>query len=107
MKTGIGLTALLLVLLASPAAMAADGAALYKEHCAKCHGDTGHADNWRGYLYFARDFTKPKWQAKMTDADILEEINEGPRIMPAFRETLNEEEKQALIQLIRRFSPPQ
>lgn len=103
MKTGMKLTGLLLALLVSPAAMAADGPALYKQHCAKCHGDSGHADNWRGYLYFSRNFTAPKWQAKMSDADILEEINEGPRIMPAFKEALTEDEKQALLQVIRGF----
>lgn len=103
MKTRIRLTALLLSLAASPAAMAADGPALYKEHCAKCHGDSGHADNWRGYLYFARNFTAPKWQAKVSDDCILEEIDEGPRIMPAFKDTLTADEKQALIQVIRGF----
>lgn len=105
LKTGTRATALLLALFASPVATAAtDGQALYKEHCAKCHGDAGHADNWRGYLYFARNFTSPKWQAKMSDADILEEINEGPRIMPAFKETLNEDEKKALVRVIRSFA---
>jgi mono/diheme cytochrome c family protein len=29
---------------AAPTAWAADGAAIYKEQCAKCHGDTGKAD---------------------------------------------------------------
>lgn len=106
MKAGIKILAGLFLLAGSTHCLAADGAALYKEHCAKCHGDTGHADNWRGYLYFARNFTSLKWQAKMSDADILEEINEGPRIMPAFKETLNEEEKQALIKLIRGFAAP-
>jgi len=34
---------------------AADGAALYRQHCVKCHGSDGRAATWRGYLYFARD----------------------------------------------------
>ena len=38
----VGATAL--VLIAASAASAADGAAIYKEQCAKCHGDTGQAD---------------------------------------------------------------
>ena len=37
-----GMTALLLI--ASSAGAAADGAAIFKAHCAKCHGDTGKAD---------------------------------------------------------------
>ena len=42
--------ALLALLTLGVSAAAADGPALYREHCAKCHGDTGQADNWRGYL---------------------------------------------------------
>lgn len=103
-KKGIRYGVLLLAL-AAGTAVAADGPALYKEHCAKCHGDTGQADNWRGYLYFARNFNSAKWQARMSDDDILEEINDGPRIMPAFKDSLTAEEKQALIQVIRGFAP--
>ncbi|MGH8492557.1 MAG: c-type cytochrome [Moraxellaceae bacterium] len=105
MNTGLRQLALAMALLAGSAvAVAADGPALYKEHCAKCHGDTGHADNWRGNLYFARNFTKPAWQSKMSDADILEEIDDGPRIMPSFKDSLSADEKQALIHVIRGFS---
>ncbi|HEX5277511.1 MAG TPA: cytochrome c [Fluviicoccus sp.] len=91
------------LLAATPAVAAVDGPALYKEHCAKCHAETGHADNWRGYLYFARNFTSPDWQRKMSDADILEEINDGPRIMPSYRDALNAEQKAALVRVIRGF----
>ena len=37
-----GMTALLLI--ASSAGSAADGAAIFKAQCAKCHGDTGNSD---------------------------------------------------------------
>lgn len=103
MKTGIRFSLFLLAAMMSSWLLAADGPALYKQHCAKCHGESGHADNWRGYLYFARNFTKPSWQAGMSDADILEEINAGPRIMPSYKDKLSEEEKQALIEVIRGF----
>lgn len=91
------------LLLVTAPVLAADGPALYKEHCVKCHSESGKADNFRGYLYFARNFSKAKWQAHMSDADILEEINDGPRIMPAFKNKLTEEEKQALIKVLRGF----
>ena len=42
----IGIAALLLV--ASSAAVAADGAAVFKAQCAKCHGDTGNSDTTIG-----------------------------------------------------------
>ena len=82
---------------------AVDGPALYKEHCAKCHAETGQADNWRGYLYFARNFSSPEWQKKMSDANILDEINDGPRIMPSYQDSLNSEQKAAIIKVIRGF----
>lgn len=76
---------------------------LYQEHCAKCHGESGAADNFRGYLYFARSFKNKEWQNKRTDAEILEDINKGPRIMPTFEKTLTEEQKNALVRVIRGF----
>ena len=33
-----------MLLFADATALAADGAAIYKAQCAKCHGDTGHSD---------------------------------------------------------------
>jgi mono/diheme cytochrome c family protein len=76
---------------------------LYQEHCAKCHGVSGAADNFRGYLYFARSFKNKDWQNKRTNADILADINKGPRIMPSFEKTLSEEQKNALVRVIRGF----
>lgn len=89
--------------LAAGAQADVDGPQLYKENCIKCHGEKGQATTWRGILFFARNFTSPKWQAKMTDEKILEEINEGPRIMPAFEDKLTLEERQALVKVVRDF----
>ena len=55
---------------------------LYQEHCS---------------------FKSPEWQAKRSDAQILEKINQGPRIMPAYDKTLNDEQKAALVRVIRGF----
>ena len=46
----------------SSAQAAVEGYKLYQDTCAKCHGESGHADNFRGYLYFARNFNSPAWQ---------------------------------------------
>lgn len=85
-------------------AAAVDGPALYKEHCAKCHGDTGKADSWRGYLVFAQDFSKASFQNGRSDEDILKKINRGPRIMPAYEQTLTLAEREALVQVVRDFA---
>ncbi len=107
MKTVIRQLGVMLIAVASAQTVSAqtvDGPALYQKNCAKCHGSTGKADNWRGYLSFARNFSSAKWQQNNSDADILEEIDAGPRIMPAFKDKLSAEEKAALIQVIRSFS---
>ena len=87
----------------SSAQAAVEGYKLYQETCAKCHGESGHADNFRGYLYFARNFNSKEWQQKMSDADILQRINQGPRIMPSYEKSLNDAQKAALIRVIREF----
>jgi mono/diheme cytochrome c family protein len=43
-KPGILFVAAALALAGPAAASAADGAAIYKDNCAKCHGATGNAD---------------------------------------------------------------
>ena len=98
------------LLCAAPLALAdadadVDGQALYKEHCAKCHGSDGLATTWRGYLFFARDFVDADWQQRQTDARILRRINDGPGIMPAFEKSLTLAEREALVQGVRSFRP--
>lgn len=76
---------------------------LYQTHCAKCHGESGAADSWRGYLFFARSFRNKEWQGKHSNDELLEKINKGPGLMPSYKKTLTEEEKKALIRVIRGF----
>ena len=42
------LMGLVAVMFVTSAAQAADGAAIFKEQCAKCHGDTGQSDTTIG-----------------------------------------------------------
>lgn len=91
------------------AALADDGKTLYQEHCRKCHGSDGNARTVRGYLYFARDFTRPDWQAKRSDEEIFRIISEGPdgwSSMPAYRKRLSDEERRALVKVVRDFASP-
>ncbi|HQV22654.1 MAG: cytochrome c [Moraxellaceae bacterium] len=76
---------------------------LYQTHCSKCHGESGAADSWRGYLFFARSFRNKEWQSKHSNDELLEKINKGPGLMPSYEKTLTEEEKKALIRVIRGF----
>jgi mono/diheme cytochrome c family protein len=85
---------------------ASDGAQLYGQHCAKCHAQDGRANTLRGWLYFAQDLRQTKWQDKVSDADILETIQQGPGAMPGYAEKLSEAEQQALVQAVRDLRQP-
>lgn len=103
-----GMLALVTWLMAS-AASADDGKSLYQTNCSKCHGDDGFAHTARGYLYFARNFTSPGWQANRSDEDIYDTISNGPgwwSVMPAFKETLSEADRRALVRVVRGFAQP-
>lgn len=95
-----GLTVFLVLGVSMPA-LAVDGKTLYEDNCAKCHGKTGRADTWRGYLYFAEELADSKWQVRHSDAEIREDIERGPRIMPSFRDKFSDEDMKAVIAYIR------
>lgn len=58
-------------------AFAADVGTNWKEHCAKCHGDTGKGDTKMGRKLSISDLTDPKVQAKFTDEESLKAMKEG------------------------------
>ncbi len=75
-----------LALLAIPAAFAlalttsvfaADGKAVYTEHCAKCHGADGKGDTKMGQKLGARDYSDAAVQAALTDEQAFKSIKEG------------------------------
>ncbi|MCU1718392.1 c-type cytochrome [Pseudomonas sp. 5P_3.1_Bac2] len=98
------LTALLLASL--PASAQVDGQQLFQQHCSKCHGANGNAHTLRGWLLFAQNLSKPKWQANTTDDEILHAIQQGPGAMPAYAEKLSSEEQQALLKHLRSLAKP-
>jgi mono/diheme cytochrome c family protein len=56
------------------AAFAADGAVVYKGHCAKCHGDTGKADTPTAKALKVRAIAGDAKVAGMSDADLIAQI---------------------------------
>ncbi len=58
-------------------AFAADAAANWGEHCAKCHGQSGKGDTKMGKKLAIRDLTDAGVQAKFTDADALKAMKDG------------------------------
>ena len=53
---------------------AADGAALFKQHCASCHGDTGKADTAAGKALKVPPLAGDAKVAGMSDADVIAAI---------------------------------
>ncbi|MBF0254568.1 MAG: c-type cytochrome, partial [Candidatus Omnitrophica bacterium] len=96
----VGFAALVLC----PAAGAVtDGAALYAEHCARCHGDTGAGDGPDFVMQRPRptDFTRAKYKFRSTPLGTLPHIDDVRRIvkrgnlataMPPFEDRLTEDE---------------
>lgn len=81
-----------------------DGQDLYKRHCVLCHGEDGAGKTDLGSGLGARDFNDKKFQAGITDEQILEQITNGTeeKMFP-FKDKLTSEEMHALIPVIRAF----
>ena len=71
--------------------------ALFKEYCAKCHGEAGKADTPKGRQLMAQDMTDPEWQAEKTDADLVKVVTKGGEDMPPFGKKLTKEQIEGLI----------
>ncbi len=72
-------TAIAALLLLGPAltASAADAAANWEEHCAKCHGADGKGQTKMGRKLNISDFTDAKVQACFTDERAFKAMKEG------------------------------
>ncbi len=93
---------------ASASLQAADGAALFKQHCALCHGKDGRADTPAAKKFGAKDLSASKTE----DAEISRQIREGKRddkgkqLMPPFAEKLSAEDVSALVDKVKAFRKP-
>ncbi len=94
----------------------ADGAALYKERCASCHGQSGRGDGeYAGFLNpRPRDFTSGRFKFRSTetgglptDEDLVHSITEGLHgtSMPSWKPFLSPQQVQAVIGQVKSFSP--
>jgi cbb3-type cytochrome c oxidase subunit III len=75
------------------------GGDLFKQKCAMCHGADG-----KGYAALKTpDFTDPKVQASLTDAQIIETIKNGRpgTAMPPFKDSLSDDQIASLVKYIR------
>ncbi|KHE91815.1 MAG: cytochrome c [Candidatus Scalindua rubra] len=81
-----------------------DGQGLYAKHCVLCHGEDGTGKTDLGSGLGARDFNDKKFQAGITDEQIVEQIANGTedKMFP-FSDKLSSEEIHALVPVIRAF----
>ncbi len=79
MKKHLTTGALLAIALALAAvtSSAAEGKALFEQHCAKCHGADGKGSTKMGTKLGARDYSSPKTWEGVTDAAALKAVKEG------------------------------
>lgn len=95
----------LLTVAGAYSASAADGAALFKQHCTLCHGKDGKANTPAAKKFGAKDLSVSKTE----DAEILRQIREGKRddkgkqLMPPFGEKLAAEDVAALAETVKAF----
>ena len=98
----------MLAVAATLAGAAPDGAAIYKEKCAKCHGDKGEG-NAKATEKLCKGVTVEQLKlgpiATKSDADVRKITAEGKDKMPAYKEKLSAEEIDAVIAYCRQLVP--
>ena len=78
-----------------------DVAAIWKQYCQKCHAADGKGIE----SLEPPDMTTESWQAKVTDKEITDVINDGKNIMPGFKDSLKPAEVAALVKHVRTLGP--
>jgi len=71
--------------------------ALFKEYCAKCHGEDGTANTPKGRQLMAQDMTDAEWQAAKSDAAMIKQVTNGGEDMPPFGKKLTKEQIESLV----------
>ena len=89
-----------ITLLFVPSLALADGAALFKQNCAPCHGTDGGANTPAGKSTKAKDLRSPAVQKK-TDEELANQIRNGKGPMPSFKARFKENEIGELVAFIR------
>jgi cytochrome c6 len=83
-----------------PAAVFADGAALYKAKCAACHAADGSGSTTVGKNLKVKPFASAEVQ-KCTDAELTKTISDGKGKMPAYAKKMTPAEIESLVAVIR------
>lgn len=98
--------AVVAILGATVSLSAADAAANWDQHCAKCHGADGKGQTKMGKKLSIRDLTDAAVQATFTDEEALQAVKAGKKdkndkLQMKPIEGLSDEEMQALVKYVR------
>jgi mono/diheme cytochrome c family protein len=85
--------ALALVLLGGPTAWAADGAAVYKDQCAKCHGAEGKSDTPVAEKMKIPPLAGDTKVAAMAEADVIAQVKGAKKHPPKVKEISDDDLK--------------
>lgn len=97
----IGMSSLLLI--TGSVALAADGAAVYKAQCSKCHGDTGHADTGIAKAMKVPPLAGDANLQKMSEADIAARIKGNTKHPPTVK-SLSDDDIKAVAPYVKQLS---
>lgn len=79
--------------------------ALFRVHCAKCHGRSGEGDGpSRPEAAHIPNFTEQKWHESISDSRMTDAIRHGRKMMPGIGDKINRADMAKLIDIIRGFS---
>ena len=84
-------------------AAAADGAALYKAQCAKCHGDTAKADTTVGKAMKVPAIVGDANIQKMSDADVAARITGNAKHPPTVK-SLSDDDVNAVAAYVKQLA---
>jgi high-affinity iron transporter len=86
----------------------ADGAKVYADRCALCHGATGHGDGpaSAGLDPKPRNHTDGAYMNAQSDEALLTVIRNGKGAMPAWKDVMSEDEIQAVLKHVRSLAQP-
>ena len=86
-----------MIIASSGAAFGADGAALWAQHCASCHGKDGSGNTTMGKKLGLKDYTKSQ---SFSDAEAANVIKNGKGKMKAYKQ-LSDADVKALVAYVR------
>ncbi len=80
------------------------GASVYKAKCVTCHGQDGSGNTPVGKSLQVADLRSAEIQKK-SDAELSQTIAEGKGNMPAFKDSITEDQIRAVVMYVRTLAP--